>query len=169
MLKAILLNKVIILIYIFFSNLLYLFDLYKLAIRKKVLFGDSVEKLAISNTTSFKYPENIILGNNVKIGPNTSIGALSKIIIEDNVRISQGVIIETAYLDLKSSIPYKHLSKEIWIKEGAWLASNVIILGGVTIGKNSVVSAGTIVKEDVPDNVIYSLESKNKIVKIIKR
>ena len=37
------------------------------------------------------------------------------------------------------------------IKEGAWIADGAIILRGVTIGKNAIVSAGTVVDKDVPD------------------
>jgi len=37
------------------------------------------------------------------------------------------------------------------IKNGAWLGTRCIILGGVTIGKNSVVGAGAVVVKDVPD------------------
>src|SRR3972149_1593259 len=39
---------------------------------------------------------------------------------------------------------------EIHIKEGVWLASKCIVLGGVTIGEHSVVGAGSVVTHDVP-------------------
>jgi acetyltransferase-like isoleucine patch superfamily enzyme len=40
------------------------------------------------------------------------------------------------------------------IKEGAWVADGAIILRGVTIGRNAIVSAGTVVDKDVPDNAM---------------
>jgi acetyltransferase-like isoleucine patch superfamily enzyme len=43
------------------------------------------------------------------------------------------------------------IKKPVTIKEGAWLATGCIILGGVTIGKNAVVGAGAVVNKDVPD------------------
>ncbi len=57
--------------------------------------------------------------------------------------------------------------KPIYIKEGAWIASGSIILGGVTIGKNSVIAAGSVVTKDVPD---YAIVGGNpaKILKYIK-
>jgi len=42
--------------------------------------------------------------------------------------------------------------KPIVIKDGAWIASGVIICAGVTIGENAVVGAGSVVTRDVPDN-----------------
>lgn len=54
--------------------------------------------------------------------------------------------------------------KSIHIKEGAWIGSGSIILGGVTIGMHSVVAAGSIVNKDVPD---YAVVGGNP-AKIIK-
>jgi acetyltransferase-like isoleucine patch superfamily enzyme len=36
------------------------------------------------------------------------------------------------------------------IEDDCWIAANVVILAGVTIGKGSVVAAGSVVNEDVP-------------------
>jgi len=112
--------------------------------------GDSV----CNWTVEIKHPQNLTIGNNVRIGPCASIGAASPITIKDNVVISRGVIIETAGLDLKKDIPYPHISKPIVIERGAWIATNAIILGGVTIGENALIGAGAIVGRDVPPNSI---------------
>jgi maltose O-acetyltransferase len=45
-------------------------------------------------------------------------------------------------------------SAPIRIEAGAWLASRVTVLPGVTIGKGSVVAAGAVVAENVPANVL---------------
>ena len=44
--------------------------------------------------------------------------------------------------------------KPITIEENVWLGANVTVLPGVTIGKNSVIGAGSIVTKDIPENVI---------------
>ena len=40
------------------------------------------------------------------------------------------------------------------ICDGAWLGGGVIVLPGVTIGRNSVIGAGSVVTRDVPDNCV---------------
>jgi len=98
-----------------------------------------------------KYPENVHLGKNVIIGVNASIGAHSPIYISDNVRISREVHLETAGLDFQNSLPpYKHNSKPILIAEGVWIGARAIVLGGVSIGKFSIIAAGSVVTNDVP-------------------
>lgn len=104
-----------------------------------------------------KYPQNIKLGSKVIIGTNASIGAHSTVTIDSNVRISRDVIIETAGLDFKTKAPpYLHISKPIHIEEGVWIGARAMILGGVTIGKNSIVAAGAIVTKSFPNNSIVA-------------
>ena len=47
-------------------------------------------------------------------------------------------------------------SKEIIIKENAWIGEGSKISKGVTIGENSIIGLGSIVISDVPDNKIYA-------------
>lgn len=44
----------------------------------------------------------------------------------------------------------------IIIKDGVWIASGSIILGGVTIGEDSVIGAGSVVTHDVPANQLWA-------------
>lgn len=46
--------------------------------------------------------------------------------------------------------------KEVVIKDGVWIASGSIVLPGVVIGKNSVIGAGSIVTQDVPENELWA-------------
>jgi len=105
-------------------------------------------------TCELKYGENISIGYHSSIGPYSCIGAKSPVKIGSYVRISRGVIIETAGLNLNEAPPYPHTSKEITIGDGVWIASNAIILGGVTIGNNAIIGAGAVVSKDVPANSI---------------
>lgn len=47
-------------------------------------------------------------------------------------------------------------SKPVRLKEGCWIGANTVILPGVTIGKNAVIGAGSIVTKSVPDYAIYA-------------
>ena len=44
--------------------------------------------------------------------------------------------------------------KPINVEDNVWIGGGAIILGGVTIGKNSVIGAGTVVTKDVPANSV---------------
>lgn len=45
-------------------------------------------------------------------------------------------------------------SNPVIIENNVWLGANVMVMKGVTIGKNSVIGAGSIVTADIPANVI---------------
>ena len=45
-------------------------------------------------------------------------------------------------------------ASHIHIKENAWIGANATILPGITIGKNSIVGAGSVVTHDVPGNSV---------------
>ena len=47
-------------------------------------------------------------------------------------------------------------AKPIHIGSGSWICSSATICGGVTIGKNCIVAAGSVVNRDVPDNCIVA-------------
>lgn len=115
-------------------------------------------------STEIKYGYNIKIGHYSRIGPNCTLGALSKIHIGDNVVISKGVTIETAGLDYKEGPPYKrHKSSPITIENGTWIGSNVIILGGVIIGENSIIGAGCVITKNIPQNSVIVGMSNRKL------
>lgn len=104
-----------------------------------------------------KYPENLVLGDEVVIGANASLGAHSQIRIGHRVRISKEVQIETAGLDfLSGPPPYRHQSKPILIEDGVWIGTRSMVLGGVRIGAHAVIAAGSIVTRDVPPRTLVA-------------
>ena len=107
-------------------------------------------------STSFKYPHNITCGDHVLIGPYASIGAMAAVVLEDHVRISRGVIVETATLGIAGELPYKHTAQPIRIGRGVWLGTNSVVLGGVQIGEQAVVAAGAVVTKSVPAHAIVA-------------
>ena len=45
-------------------------------------------------------------------------------------------------------------AKPIAIERNVWIAAGAMIIGGVTVGENSVVAAGSVVTRDVPPNTL---------------
>ena len=122
--------------------------------RAEALIENLGDRSGIHHSTQLKYPENIRVGDRVWVGPRCTLGARSPIILEDFARISSGVVLETASLDLDADLPYPHVSKPIRIGRGAWIAANAVVLGGVTVGEYAVVGAGAVVTKDVPPRTI---------------
>jgi acetyltransferase-like isoleucine patch superfamily enzyme len=80
------------------------------------------------------------------------------ITIEDYVSLAGGVYILThsnPTTPLREILgPASHKVAPVVIKRGAWVAINVVILPGVTIGENAIVAAGSVVTKDVPPYAI---------------
>lgn len=90
----------------------------------------------------------IVIGKNVMFGPKCSLFAENHVFsITDNSIKSQGV-----------------QQKGITIEDDCWIGSNVIILDGVTIGKGSVIGAGTLVSKDVPAGSVV-VDKREKMVR----
>lgn len=93
---------------------------------------------------------------------NTIFNTMSgKITIEKNVFFSHSCMVLTGkhnYSECDSDVFRTEVlqNRDIYIEEGVWLASGCIVLGGVRIGKNSVVGAGAVVSKDVPANSLVA-------------
>ncbi|MDP3392435.1 DapH/DapD/GlmU-related protein [Sediminibacterium sp.] len=94
------------------------------------------------------------VGDHSNIGPYSYIGCSGKITIGNNVMISPRVSIyaENHVFD-EANIPMKEqgvTQSAVTIEDDCWIAANSIILAGVTIGKGSVIAAGSVVTKSVP-------------------
>ena len=109
----------------------------------------------------YSYFPQIVIGNNVSCNYRCHIGAVNKIVIGNNVLIgSQVLIIDHAHgegnVDMfQAPIDRKLFSKgPIVIEDNVWIGGGAILLPGVTIGKNSVIGAGSIVTRSIPENCV---------------
>ena len=118
-------------------------------VRARALFPDNPD-VTCHWTTEVKYRKNIILGKDVIIGTHCTLGAAAIIELGDYVRISKGVVIETAGLDFSKPAHYPHVAAPIRIGNGVWIGTRAIVLGGVTIGDGAVIGAGAVIAKDVP-------------------
>ncbi|UZR96824.1 sugar O-acetyltransferase [Chondrinema litorale] len=100
------------------------------------------------------YGKNISIGKNVFINHAASFLDLGGIIIEDNVMIGPRVNISSENHPVDPANRKQLIPGKVTIKKNAWLGAGVTVLPGVTIGENSVVAAGAVVTQDVPDNVL---------------
>ncbi len=47
-------------------------------------------------------------------------------------------------------------SKKVILKESCFIGASSIILPGVTIGQKSIIGAGSVVRDNIPDNEIWA-------------
>jgi len=114
------------------------------------------ESVAIFTPWHVNYGKNTQFGKNIFVNFDCIFLDLGGIVIEDNVQIAPKVSLLTEGHPLDVQIRHSLLAKPIHIKKNAWIGANTTILQGVTIGENSIVAAGSIVSENVPDNVIVA-------------
>lgn len=95
--------------------------------------------------------EGVKIGNNCKIRPFVFIP--TGVTIEDNVFIGPNVTFTNDKYP-KTRGEWKLLPTTV--KEGASIGANSVILPGLTVGKDVLVGAGSVVTKDVPDRAIIS-------------
>lgn len=130
-----------------------------------LLFGKDTTGLSIVPPFYCDQAKRIKFGKNIVINANVTFFPIGIIELEDNVLIGPDVKIITVNHDLKDRQHLFHFGKVV-IKENAWICTGSIICPGVTIGKNSVVAAGSVVTKDVPDNVMVGGNPAKFIKKI---
>lgn len=95
----------------------------------------------------------IEIGDNSFINNGASIRAWVGITIGRAAKIADGVAIyDTNFHQLEEGAPTR--SERVTIGENVWIARNSIILPGVTIGSNSVIAAGSVVRTAIPPNTL---------------
>ena len=105
-----------------------------------------------------------VIGNHVWIGPQSYFDARS-LIIEDYVGWGPGAkVLGSNHSGLPVDVPIMQTDLEVkGVKIGAWadIGTNAVILPGVTIGKGSIVGAGSVVTRDVvPFSVVAGVPAK---------
>lgn len=83
----------------------------------------------------------IHIGDNVLIGPNVTLATPMHPLLPEERNVRQRE--DGSYYKLEYARP-------ITIENDCWLAANVIVCGGVTVGAGSVIGAGSVVTRDIP-------------------
>jgi acetyltransferase-like isoleucine patch superfamily enzyme len=101
--------------------------------------------------------EDIRVGRNVFINQNCTMYDLGGIDIGDDVMIGPNVSLITSSHPLEPAQRRAvTIGKPIVIERNVWIAAGATIIGGVRVGENSVVAAGSVVTRDVPPNTLVA-------------
>ena len=85
------------------------------------------------------------ISKNVKIGPFCNIGP--NVVLEDNVQVG-------SHCSIYSVSTIDNTNGKVILKNNCKIGSHSTILPGVTVGKNSIVGAHSLINKDIPDNAI---------------
>jgi serine O-acetyltransferase len=131
-----------------FRKIYKFFDVNYLATKNKKFFcvlnrivnGCEIgDKVHIPKETFFPHGNGIVIGQGTKIG--------KRVIIYQNVTLGEKE------------------GKYPKIEDNVIIYPNSIILGGIKIGKNSIIGAGSLILKDVPPNSIVFTEKKMRLKK----
>src|ERR1700731_3648607 len=99
--------------------------------------------------------DEIHVGHNVFVNQNCTFYDFGGLDIADDVMIGPNVsIITTGHPVEPSRRRAFPIAKPTVIERNVWIAAGATIIGGVTVGENSVVAAGSVVTKNVPPNTL---------------
>lgn len=138
-------------------------------------------KLKISGSVKVRIDADTRIGKTVKIfgsgevtvGQNVSlngcwIGCQQSVSIGDDCLISDCYLLDTDYHNLEPHLrhapPGPKVKAPIVIERNVWVGANATVMKGVSIGENSVIGLGSVVRKSVPPNVVV-IGNPQQIVK----
>lgn len=154
----------------------------KVVVRGKITIGDNLNvisgkmlnALGRNMKTSLRVDENanILIGNNVGMSC-VSIWSKEKITIGNNVKLGANVIVfdsdmHSLNFQLRRDVATDGVnakSAPIVIDDDVFIGTNSIVTKGVTIGKRSIIAAGSVVSRSIPEDEIWG----GNPVKFIKK
>lgn len=117
-------------------------------------FGAKIgHNVIIRPRTRIKFPWNLTIGDNCWIGEGVWIHNQDRLVLGCNVVVSQESFITTGSHISDENMDL--ITKPVYIEDGAWVTSRCIILMGVTIGENSIITPGSVVHKSLAPGKVY--------------
>lgn len=101
----------------------------------------------------------VVIGDNVFIGEHSTIICCSRIDIGRLTMVGHNVSIVDCNHGTERGTPMRDqvgTTAEISIGEDCWIGAGAFVLPGVTIGNGTVVGAGSVITQSLPENVIVA-------------
>lgn len=120
------------------------------------------KNVVINHDCKLLFMQGIEIGNNVFINFDTTIDGQGGVIIGDDVTIGPDCNIwSTNHIFSEAKRPINqqgHATKKVIIENDVWIGAAVILLPGVTVGRGSIIGAGSVVTKNIPE---YSIAVGN--------
>lgn len=120
------------------------------------LMGEIGDDVEVRSPVYVDYGSNVTLGTGVFVNYGCQLADVAKITIGDNVQIGPNVSLLTPVhpLNPQRRKDKWETAKPVTIGDNVWLGGGVIVCGGVSIGADTVVGAGSVVTRDLPPAVL---------------
>ena len=129
------------------------------------MFGHLGKGVHVDIDFRCEYGKNIFVGDRVIINMNCTFVDNNRIEIGNDVLIASNVQIYTATHSTNARERTMHhwderkdtcitIAHPVTIEDNVWIGGGAILLPGVTIGRNSVIGAGSIVTRSIPQNCV---------------
>lgn len=120
----------------------------------------------VQHHTTFER-KGIIIGHNVQFGPYCRV--MAEVEFHNNILMASSVVF-VGKNDHLFNVPCqtiwngrRGIDKKTVVEDDVWIGHGVIVLGGVTIGKGSIIAAGSVVTKDIPPCEIWGGNPARKI------
>lgn len=122
----------------------------------KELLGSTGGTININKPFHCDYGKNIHIGENFYANFNLTILDVNEVIIGNNVMMGPNVSIYTAGHPIDQAVRNTGLEFGLKVKIGnnVWVGGNVVINPGLTIGDNTIIASGAVVTKSFGSNLI---------------
>ena len=118
------------------------------------LFKSCGKNFIAEENVRFNVPDNIEVGDNVFLNRGTFLDSKGGVVIGNSVTLTEGVTIFTHSHEEHDHALRKYAT--VTIEDYAKVYSNSTILPGVTVGKQGIVAACSLVSENVKENTLVA-------------
>lgn len=143
------------------------------------LLPNSSELIYLQGPIQFDYGFNTKFGKGCYANFNLTVLDVATVTIGDGVLFGPNVSLMTpmhpflveerrGYVNEEGNYTDREYAKPIVIGNECWIASNVVICGGVKIGNECIIGAGSVVTRDIPDGYLAAGNPCKPIRKITK-
>ena len=132
-------------------------------------FGAKIGKdVVIRPSVRVTYPWKLTIGDYAWVGDNAELYTLGRITIGNNAVVSQSSYLCTGSHDYQAEA-FDIYALPIVIEDEAWVATDVFIAPGVTIGKGAVIGARSSVYKNMPAGMICTGSPAKPMKERVKR
>jgi len=117
-------------------------------------FGARIgQHVVVKPNVRIKFPWRLATGDHVWIGQGTWIDNLAPVTLGSHVCLSQNVYLCTGSHDHRKP-SFDLITRPITVADGGWVCAGSILLPGTVVGREAVVSAGSVAQGEIPERAI---------------